>query len=92
MELHNITYKTILVVTLLAALIAIMDATPGVHASVDCSVSKDSRCLQTTMLPPDQFHHRNITAYCLFGTLLGAWKYPSNASNLPSTAYCRSIP
>lgn len=80
--------------SVLAGVIALMSATTSVHASVDCSLSNDSRCLQATMLPPDQiqFHHRNITAYCLFGSLLGTWKYPSNASNIGSTAYCRSMP
>lgn len=83
------------IVPILAAVIAIMmmGATTSVRASVDCSLSNDSRCLQATMLPPDQiqFHHTNITAYCLFGSLLGTWKYPSNSS-IASTAYCRSIP
>lgn len=92
--MHNITYKPITIAPVLAAVIAMMGATTSVHASVDCSLSNDSRCLQATMLPPDQiqFHHSNITAYCLFGVLLGTWNYPANASNIGSTAYCRSIP
>jgi hypothetical protein len=92
--MNNITYKAISIASVLAAVIAIMGATTNVHASIDCSLSNDPRCLQATMLPPDQiqFHHRNITAYCLFGSLLGTWKYPSNVSNIESTAYCRSIP
>ena len=91
--MQNISYKTILIAPVLAAIIVVIGATTNVHASVDCSLSKDSRCLQATMLPPDQMQirHRNITAYCLFGTLLGTWKYPSNAS-IASTAYCRSLP
>ena len=92
--MHNITYKPITIAPVLAVVIAMMGATTSVHASVDCSLSNDSRCLQATMLPPDQiqFHHSNITAYCLFGVLLGTWNYPANASNIGSTAYCRSIP
>jgi hypothetical protein len=86
-KMRSISYKTISVV--LATVIAMMGATTSVHASVDCSVSKDSRCLQSTMLPQD--HHGNITAYCLFGSLLGTWEYPTNTS-IPSTAYCRLIP
>jgi hypothetical protein len=92
--MQNITERGISITPVLAAVIAMIGATTSVHASVDCSLSNDSRCLQATMLPPDQiqFHHRNITAYCLFGSLLGTWKYPSNASIMGSTAYCRSMP
>ncbi|MGC2682306.1 MAG: hypothetical protein WA323_10585 [Candidatus Nitrosopolaris sp.] len=44
--MHNITYKPITLAPVLAAVIAMMGATTSVHASVDCSLSNDSRCLQ----------------------------------------------
>jgi hypothetical protein len=92
--MFNVTYKPILVALVLAAILAMVGVTTSVRASVDCSLSNDSRCIEATMLPPDsiQFHHSNITAYCLFGVLLGTWVLPANASNTGSTPFCRSLP
>jgi hypothetical protein len=90
----SVTYKPILVASVLTAILAMTGITTDVRASVDCSLSNDSRCLQATMLPPEsiQFHHSNITAYCLFGVLLGTWVVPTTASNIGNTPFCRSIP
>ncbi|MGC1931642.1 MAG: hypothetical protein WA667_21950 [Candidatus Nitrosopolaris sp.] len=93
MNIYNITSKPILITPLLVAILAMMGGTTSVHALVNCSLSNDSRCLEATMLPPDQgqLHHSNITAYCLFGVLLGNWVFPTNAP-IGSPAFCRSLP
>jgi hypothetical protein len=93
-RMWSVTYKPILVASVLTAILATTGITTTVRASVDCSLSNDARCLKATMLPPEsiQFHHSNITAYCLFGVLLGTWVVPTTASSIGNTPICRSLP
>ena len=93
--MYDITYKLLLIASLLVAILTMMSATTHVSAVVDCSQSDDPRCQQATTTPPspDEItHHSGL--FCLLGTILCIWSPPIGAiaGAAEQTPICQELP
>jgi hypothetical protein len=90
------TYKPLLIVPMLVALLTTIGATTThAYAVVDCSQSDPPRCQQATSTPPspDEItHHSGL--FCLLGTILGIWSPPIGAiaGAAEQTPICQELP